>query len=630
MSSEPLQHPLLPTTTSRPEPAPASLLTKGEAKRSCAALEPEFVDSNDINGMAPSSAILRADYLVIDDNQNLVDKAGRSIDLTVLSSAAALGNQLQTQPAVKRLKVSIDQPQPSVVDLAALGDKNTIIQPALSFTRISKTSSLASSPSNTNNPNPGTLPQDAQLPQPEQEENQSHASARKRQSSISRGRLVAQLAPPVNQNQPFVGDERKIARTIGDPIDTTRATVPMSIYLDPGPPSASMMPTFGMGGRKASLRPGKDTSIEKLDAWHDDVTMTGGPFGTKVTATAAAIAASQHDADSDVVMTDASLSSSPPPLSPTAVAGTLTLADLPPASSSSSSPATTATTTSNSTTTNTTTTATSERPAMLSKSRRPSASFIMSTTHPFGQPKKGAAGSKHVRIQILDDAETAKIREATEQAQREQDLSIQHEIEQEDEREAEEELLLLETGQKKVAKKNSSPGLGSHDDDDIVLPIEDPVTHDWDREELNDDSGGAGVGDGGGTSSSGRASGDKKDLRAKSRAQSTMMATEPGTGPSTLAAVDSLVERDRTEDEEEDDDDDDDDDNDPEQELPAMSEIQEEETHNCHVRLETQADFQLTAGLDRGELDANAYDEVGRYIGCIEQDDEGASEYENR
>ncbi|KAG0270152.1 hypothetical protein DFQ27_000071 [Actinomortierella ambigua] len=651
MSSEPLQHPLLPTTTSRPEPAPTSLLTKGEAKRSSAALEPEFVDSNDINGLAPSSAILRADYLVIDDNQILVDKSDRTLDITALSSdAATLSSQQHAQqPPVKRLKVSIDQPQPSAADLAALGDKNAVIQPALSFSRLTKTSppSLAFSPSNTTySPISNAIPQDPLLPQPTQEENQAHApSLRQRQGSFSRGRMVAQLAPPVNQNQPFVGDERKIARTIGDPIDTTRATVPMSIYPDPGPPSASMMPMIGGGGsrRKASLRPGKDISIEKLDTWHDDVTMTaGGPFGTKGTATAtttttAATTSPQNiDPDSDVIMTDA------PPASSSPSATTATTIGLAESSSTVSPPLSDTTTTSSH--------ATKERPVMLGKTRRPSASFTMSAIHPFGQPKKGAlASSKHVRIQILDDAETAKIRQETEQAQREQDLSIQHEIELEDERKAEEELLMMEAGKTKItydhknriSNNNSSSSNHKsriHQDDEVALPIEDPVTHDWDREELDDDGGGGSGGSGGGNSgsSSGRPSGDVKDDSENPRSQRAMTAADSSARSSRLKRRRALEEDSGEIDEEADDDDDDDDDdyddtdNDPEQDLPAMSEIQEEETHNCHVRLETQMDFQLTAGLDRGELDANAYDEVGRYIGSIEQDDEGASEYENR
>ncbi|KAG0233549.1 hypothetical protein BGW42_007384 [Actinomortierella wolfii] len=645
---EQAQHPLLPTTTSRPEPAPENLLTKGESKRSWAALETEFVDSNDINGMAPSSAILRADHLVIDDHQILADKANLIAEIT-----EPIQNH---EPASKRLKASLDQP--SAADLAALGDQNAVIQPtSASFTHIPmfKSSPTATHPfSASPRRNSATSPPPF-LPQPNQEENQAHpgvvGAARKRTGSISsRGRMVAQLAPPANHSQPFI--ERRISQTIGDPIDTTRATVPMSIYLDPGPPPASMMPL--MGGRKSSLRPGKDTSIEKLDTWYDDVTMTsGGPFGTKVTATAATTTSQQND--SDVVMTDTSL---PLPSSSIHPLTTMTTDSASPQNATLPSPTTaTATSPSTSSMSSSTSGATTERPANFGKTRRLSTSLMMSATHPFGQPKKSAA-FRPVRIQILDDAETAKIREVTEQAQREQDPTIQLEIDQEDERHAEEELILLESGQKKYKKKKIIPGLGNDEpDEDIVLPIEDPVTHDWDREELEDDGGGGGDGGGGsdlesinshGSSSRrrrGTSRGDKTEISSHQAGISrTSGAKAMATSASPISATNITDDGDTTmisaqndevevvddEDEDEDEDDDVDTDNDPEQQLPAMSEMQEEETHNSHIRLETQADFQQTAGLDRGELDASAYDEDGRYIGCIEQDDEGASEYENR
>jgi len=111
-------HASIPTTTSILEPAPELLLTRGCEKRSLAALEPEFVDSNDINGMAPSSAVLQSDFLIMDDANNLEDKVG-------MAGRGLRTTSIPIPPAQKRVRYSREN-EPTASDFAQL---EPVIQP---------------------------------------------------------------------------------------------------------------------------------------------------------------------------------------------------------------------------------------------------------------------------------------------------------------------------------------------------------------------------------------------------------------------------------------------------------------------------------------------------------------------
>ncbi|KAF9366424.1 hypothetical protein BGX34_003045 [Mortierella sp. NVP85] len=111
-------HASIQTTTSILEPAPELLLTRGCEKRSLAALEPEFVDSNDINGMAPSSAVLQSDFLIMDDANNLEDKVG-------MAGRGLRTTSIPIPPAQKRVRYSREN-EPTASDFAQL---EPVIQP---------------------------------------------------------------------------------------------------------------------------------------------------------------------------------------------------------------------------------------------------------------------------------------------------------------------------------------------------------------------------------------------------------------------------------------------------------------------------------------------------------------------
>lgn len=113
-------HRTVQTTTNTIEPAPELLLTRGCEKRSLAALEPEFVDSNDINGMAPSSAVLQSDFLIMDDSNNLEDKADMTSRIHSISTAPS------PLPPQKRVRYAHSENEPTASDFAQL---EPVIQP---------------------------------------------------------------------------------------------------------------------------------------------------------------------------------------------------------------------------------------------------------------------------------------------------------------------------------------------------------------------------------------------------------------------------------------------------------------------------------------------------------------------
>ncbi|KAF9128388.1 hypothetical protein BGW39_005112 [Mortierella sp. 14UC] len=249
--------------------------------------------------------------------------------------------------------------------------------------------------------------------------------------------------------------------------------------------------------------------------------------------------------------------------------------------------------------------------------------------------KKGL--KREVKIQLLDDMESKPILEEARRASIDQ------------QREARDDKKHPPTSSSSKATKTSDKIDEEEEEgegEDTVLPKEDPSIHDWDQEELEDED----------------LNYDDDDDDELDSIPSPASSLTSGNTPreetiSSLQKRQRKLERDRrravflssqpTSDNDDSDSnpthhhhhnpadvDEDKDDPflDPERDSAFMSEAQEADTHNVHLRLENQREFQDAAGLDLGEGEAasNVVNEDGQYGGMIEPDDEGDDFWENR
>lgn len=217
--------------------------------------------------------------------------------------------------------------------------------------------------------------------------------------------------------------------------------------------------------------------------------------------------------------------------------------------------------------------------------------------------KKGV--QRLIRIQLIDGAESEELQEQVRRAstsEQSSSWSPDHGPIEEDSAVDEANLMLM--------SDTDSEG-------DVALPKEDPTIHDWDVEELDDE------GSRSDTSSSTRNLSRMPQVLGRSSLRREADFELKHTSSSRTRHF-AGTGRDR------DDDDDWDPLRDPEREVPAMSEDQEADLHNVHMRQENRREFQDAAGLDLGEGDALAVNEDGQYGGAIEDDDEGEDYWENR
>ncbi|KAF9949303.1 hypothetical protein BGZ72_008911 [Mortierella alpina] len=502
-------HGLIQTTSNTLEPAPEMLLTRGCDKRSFAALEPEFVDSNDINGMAPASAVLQSDYLVIDDDHNLEDKVDMS-DRVILTTAPS---NTTRPPVSKRARLSADDIRPSASDFAQL---QPIIQP--------------DSKRETGD---------------ESGHRHRHTYSREQPAkshSLSRRRSIADMVPPSSQCAPVNVDEPEATIVYGEPMDSSSAALALdgSEDEDPSPPAL----TTQYPGSKAAAASGSSPET-LLKAQHHDNERRFNPMRRP-----SGLSSGSGGSDSR----QNSIPQDPRHSASSKATSTLFM----PASHSS---------------------------GPLDQRRSSTTSLRKAPQRP-------------VRIQILDDAESEKIMEKSRH-----DASLNEEV-------------LLSQQSNQSFSQDSYKDLALDDSDaDIALPKEDPVVHDWDEEELEDEESCASTP----TATTGTST---PQFHTSDSYISNMHDRTP-------TSTDTTQQRSRN-----DNDDNDDRDRDilrdPEREIAVMSESQEADLHNIHVRLENQRDFQDAAGLDLGEDDAQALNEDGRYGGAIEDDDEGDDYWENR
>lgn len=181
-----------------------------------------------------------------------------------------------------------------------------------------------------------------------------------------------------------------------------------------------------------------------------------------------------------------------------------------------------------------------------------------------------------------------------------------------------------------ASKANKSPDQA--EDEDTVLPKEDPTIHDWDQEELEDEED---LDSDATPSPASLSSGNipreetisslqkrQREMGRDRRRRASFIDSQPTTplaNTNNNSTNNSDVEEDR-----------DDPFLDPERDSAFMSEAQEADTHNVHLRLENQREFQDAAGLDLGEGESLIVNEDGQYGGMIEEEDEGDDFWENR
>ncbi|KAF9288258.1 hypothetical protein BGZ68_000543 [Mortierella alpina] len=504
-------HGLIQTTSNTLEPAPEVLLTRGCDKRSFAALEPEFVDSNDINGMAPASAVLQSDHLVIDDEHNLDEKfdmSGRVILTTAPSNT--------TQPPVpKRTRLSPDDVRPSASDFAQL---QPIIQPD-------------------NKREPGD----------QHGHHHGHIHTREQPAkthSLSRRRSIADLVPPSSQRAPVNVDEPEATVVYGEPMDSSSAALALDDSEDEDLSSPALSTQYP--GSKSAAASGSPPKPAPEDQHQDNERR----FNPMRRPSGLSTGSAGNNSRQNSIPQDPRHSAS------SKAASTLFM----PASHSS---------------------------GPLDQRRSSTTSLRKASQRP-------------VRIQILDEAESEKIMERSRH-----DAALNEEP-------------LLSQQSSQTFSQDPYRNLALDDSDaDIALPKEDPIVHDWDEEEREDEESG--------TSTPTATTGTSTPQFLTSDAYNSGLNDR---GPTSNEAK---QQRKRNDDEDNDDDDRDRDILcDPEREIAVMSEFQEANLHNMHVRLENQREFQDAAGLDLGEDDAQALNEDGRYGGAIEDDDEGDDYWENR
>jgi hypothetical protein len=276
--------------------------------------------------------------------------------------------------------------------------------------------------------------------------------------------------------------------------------------------------------------------------------------------------------------------------------------------------------------------------------------------------KKGL--QREVKIQLLDDMESKPILEEARRASIDQ---------QREAREDKKYLPLTSPSSSSSSSSSSSVGKATNPPERIdeeneageegeggeetVLPKEDPSIHDWDQEELKDEdlkydeddddddldsipSSTASLTSGNTPREETIASLQKRQRQLeRDRRRAAFLSGQPTSDnddtdsdshsyhhdPASSAHHSIYANRDLDEDR-------DDPFLDPERDSAFMSEAQEADTHNVHLRLENQREFQDAAGLDLGEGEAssNVVNEDGQYGGMIEPDDEGDDFWENR
>ncbi|KAG0212896.1 hypothetical protein BGX28_005358 [Mortierella sp. GBA30] len=519
---DPAIHGLLPTTTNTLEPAPEVLLTRGYEKRSLAALEPEFVDSNDINATAPSSAVLQSDFLIIDDDHNLEEKVDMS-DRVILSSVSS---STPPRPPLKRPRFSSVQLEPTSSDYAQL---QPVIQP-----------DSKREPGDQHGHGHGHNLQHSLSHRQQQDRAE-------RTHSLSRRRSIADLVHPSNQRSPVYVDEPEATTVYGEPMDSSSGTLALEPFEEDHPPTPGLSSKYPGSGALATggsapehpMRKGLRFNPMRRDTSKSN---TGG---------------SSYNNRRNSTTQDS-------------------------------------------------------RHSTASKLSSSSSSLFVPSSHASGPlehkrnsiscTKKGP--QRPVRIQLLDEAESEKIREQSRQTELSNaDLALSQQSSQQ----------LQELDQDPYQRDEDVGETNS--DSDIALPKEDPIVHDWDREELEDEESGYGT-------------------PTVTTGSSTPQSVTSSQLHDHNISIDSRTLNDNSTQENQRNKNKDDDDQDPlcdpEREVAVMSESEEAELHNMHVRLENQREFQDAAGLDLGEDDAQALNEDGRYGGAIEDDDEGEDYWENR
>ncbi|KAF9329080.1 hypothetical protein BG006_007829 [Podila minutissima] len=521
----PLPHGSIQTTTGTAEPAPEVLLTRGYAKRSLAAIEPEFVDSSDINGMAPSSAVLQADYLIMDDAHNLDDRY----------DMAPKANALDP-PRDMRLSKRVRYTDDSKLTASDFAHLEPIITPKDEHPSMFIASSSSSSPS-------GLF-----------RKSSSSSSSTGHPHTQSRKRSIADLVPPSSSQEPVYLDETRAINEYGEPVDSSAASLAMDLS--------------GYGPGFLPRAPHEFTEFS-------------GMIKTKVVA----------NSTNDTLRLKEPISTASPA----------------PSSSSSS-------------------TTTSKSPLFLppSHSSRPHLPHQDSCSSNNGStdakrttPARKNSIQRPVRIQLLDEQES----ETLDQARR----ASADQLDEEDEDEKHHGVVSHDTAS--FVQKKKRTGVA----DDIALPPEDPIMHDWDKEELDDEDDDSNYGSQSDSVSSSPRRRDPVYRKRKSIEEDIRRAAGEGDHRSHHRQRHHLSNA------IDDDDDDDDDDErrdslhgDPERDIAVMSEDQEADLHNVHLRLENQREFQDAAGLDLGEGESESFNDDGRYGGAIEDDDEGEDFWENR
>lgn len=211
-----------------PEAAPENLLTHGYQKRSLAAIEPEFVDSNSFDAPAPSSSVLQSDYLIIDENGNL----GEHLDMSgeVTSSGIAGGG------ARGGGGVGIPSPASSATSTTAVvgGESGDGGHPhAAKRARYS----FSEGDNGTHNHRPTAAELSVLQPviQPDNSlrrelggQQHGHHTHHHHQHSVSRGRSVADLLPSSTDVAPLDMDE-DASEAMGDPVDSSLGALAMEV-----------------------------------------------------------------------------------------------------------------------------------------------------------------------------------------------------------------------------------------------------------------------------------------------------------------------------------------------------------------------------------------------------------------
>lgn len=215
-----------------PEPAPENLLTRGYSKRSLAAIEPEFVDSNTLDAPAPSSSVLQSDYLIIDENGNLGEHLDMSGEVLPTTGAGAGPGAVMG---------SIPSPATSATSTTAVvgGESGGSGHPAK---RVRYSFSEGDGSSHQLRPTPAELSVLQPIIQPDNSlrrelggqqhghHTHHHHSHATHPHSVSRGRSVADLLPSTTDVAPLDMDE-DASEAMGDPVDSSLGGLAMEVEV---------------------------------------------------------------------------------------------------------------------------------------------------------------------------------------------------------------------------------------------------------------------------------------------------------------------------------------------------------------------------------------------------------------